>query len=323
MHVLPVLIVLIFLFLCRSTKFTHSPREIIALLLASLWAWVGPILIWDYERYVLPQFARDCKGVVADRQQRDLIMKAVYTNIYALRFSRYFIPIWILFVVAGFFAANQFVRGFGIMGYRDVFWWLFFLGVGFISFYTSLGFCLAHKTLYLTSLVARTKLDEDIYHPDGIFGLSFIGEFAFKTAAMFFSGWLFAPLILMSLDAHTVGQYLTSIQVLLLAIYFLSTIAYFFVPLYMIHSKIMKEKVIRTRGLYHLVNVFSKTAEMDHAEETIRKFTFTKKIIDEVRSIPNWPLRLDTGLKFMLTSIFIPTLAGALSAILKANWGTP
>jgi hypothetical protein len=323
LHLLPVFVVLGLLFFLRSSELTRSPREVMALLLASFWAWVGPVLVWDYEKYVLPQFARDSKRVVAGRKQYDLIMRSVYKNVYALKFCRYFTPIWMLFVIAGFLAADQFVHGFGIHGYKDYFWWFFFVGVGFFSFYTSLGFCFAHKTLHLTNLIAQARLDKDIYHPDGVFGLSFIGEFAFKTAAMFFSGWLFAPLILMSVSANTIGQYLASIQVLLLIIYFLFTVVYFFMPLYVIHSKIMKEKVIRTRELYRLVNIFSKSLESDQPEDMTKKYTFVKTIIDEVRSIPNWPLRVDTALKFTLTSIFIPVIAGTLSAILKANWGAP
>jgi hypothetical protein len=46
LHLFPVAFVLILLFLLRSAEIKHTKREVFALLLASLWAWLGPVLIW-------------------------------------------------------------------------------------------------------------------------------------------------------------------------------------------------------------------------------------------------------------------------------------
>jgi hypothetical protein len=175
----------------------------------------------------------------------------------------------------------------------------------------------------LTRLIAQARLDEKVYHRDGIFGLSFIGEFAFKTAAMFFSGWLFAPLILLSVNYRNFFQYFTSIQSLLLLTYFCFTAASFLIPIYIIHYKILREKMLRAAPYYQAANRLAKSLRIKIAEEKLKRFDFSKKMIDEIRAIPNWPLRLDTALKFMATSILFPTIAAALSAILKSRVGGP
>jgi hypothetical protein len=317
LHLLPVVLVLAFVFLFRSPEITHSKKEIITLFLAATWVWIGPVLIWYYERYVLPQFARDCKKIIVDPINYEAVRRAAYENVYKLRFSRYFIPIWVAIVALTFYSAENYLRGFGLRDHNDVLWWIILFGVALIAGYSSLGFCLAYKALCLTQLVARARLDRNIYHADGILGLSFIGEFSFKTSAMFFSGWLFAPLLILSTKSNTLWGYLTSVQISLIATYFLFTVIYFLAPIYLIHYKILKEKALRADTYYQSLNNLLAKSVAGQTDEESKRFKFLKRIIEEVRAIPNWPLRLDTAVKFGATSVSIPTLVSAFSAILK------
>lgn len=319
LHLAPVIAVIGVVLYVRSPDVTHSLKEKLALLLAASWVSVGPALIWYYERCILPQFAWDCHRIVASRSAFRTIRQAVYSNIYELRFCRLFTPAWMLFVFLTFLVANPFISGFGVRGHTDTLWWIVAAGVLLISYYTSLGFCLAHKAVYLTRLVAKSKLQQDLYYSDGVFGLSFIGEFAFKTTVMFFSGWLFAPLIVMSANVHNITGYLTSTQNILLLTYFVFTGVYFVRPLSIIHHKIVREKRSRSRRIYVEANQLATAENPPDVDALQKRMDFLRKILEDLRTIPNWPLRLDTAVKFVVTSVFIPIFAGVLSAFLKGK----
>jgi uncharacterized Tic20 family protein len=321
LHCLPVAAGIVVLFSLRHSAVTHPLREVIALLLAAIWSWLGPVLIWYYERHTLPAFERQCRRIVAHPHDLETIHHAVYSNIFALNFARIFTPVWVLIVVFAFANVSDFVQGFGVFGWRDPFWWVLLVGVALIAYYTSVGFSLSYKAFQLTRMVAASKLDSRIFHPDGVFGLSFIGDFAFLTAAMFFSGWLFAPLLFFSAGPRSFIEYLTSTPVLLLVILFAFTIFSFLMPIYTIHSKILREKMLRSHSIYEAANDTAGAPLDAVAEDRVRRFDFAKRLIDEVQAIPNWPLRLDTALKFMLTSILVPALATAVAAVLKAKTG--
>jgi hypothetical protein len=322
LHLFPVAFVLILLFLLRSAEIKHTKREVFALLLASLWAWLGPVLIWYYERFTVPYFVRKCKRIITDIGQYNIIRDKAYSNIMSLKFTRVFVPVWIVLVSIAFIRASAFISGYGIRGINDYFWWIIFLGVALMAYYTSLGFCFTYKTILLTMLVGKSKLDSNIYHQDGVFGLSFIGDFAFKTAMMFFSGWLFAPLMILSGSSYGSSiDDLRSMRLLLLIMYTVYTIASFMIPIYIIHDKSLREKSNRASSYLLLANRLAKALEVRLSEPQLKKFEFCKRMIEDIRLMPSWPLRLDTGLKFMITSIVVPILAAVLTAFLKTYAG--
>lgn len=323
LHFFPVLLVLILLFTFRASEIRHSGKDVVALLLAATWAWLGPVLIWYYEKVTLPRFAKSCRAIVADTQGYKTLRHTLCGNIYDLDFCKYFTPIWILAAAAAFISANDFVTGFGVSGYRDIFWWAIFLGVVLIAYYTSLGFCFSYKAFLLTRIISRARLDRHIYHVDGVFGLSFIGDFAFTTAAMFFSGWVFAPLVFFSVNQKSLWQYFYSTPAMLLEVFFIFTVLSFIVPIYVIHYKIIREKSIRSTSFYKIANELTDIRNDPISEDHLKKFDFARKLIGEVQAIPNWPLRLDTAVKFSLVSIFVPVLAAAITAFLKVKVGAP
>jgi len=247
----------------------------------------------------------------------------LYGNIYDLTFNRWFTPIWILAAAAAFIGARKFVFGFGVSGYGDIFWWILFLGVILVAYYTSLGFCLSYKAYVLTTMISRARLDQRIYHPDGVFGLSFIGDFAFTTAAMFLSGWIFAPLVYFSGSASSGWRYFYSTPAFLLEVFFIFTLLSFVIPIYIVHYKILKEKKIHSVILYKIANELTNIPHESFSEDHLKKFDFARKLIDEIKAMPNWPLRLDTALKFSLVSIVVPVLAAIITALIKAEAGGP
>jgi len=195
---------------------------------------------------------------------------------------------------SAYISAGDFIAAYGVKRFHDPFWWVVFLGVLLIAYYTSLGFCFSYKAYCLTKIVSRSHLDKKLFHSDGVFGLSFVGDFSFTTAAMFFSGWLFAPLVIFSAGRVGFWQYFYSTPVILLEVFFI-TIFLFLIPLYVIHYKILDEKAVRSTGFYTVTNELSTIPRNTISEDHLKKFDFARKLISEVEAIPNWPLRIDTG----------------------------
>jgi hypothetical protein len=145
-------------------------------------------------------------------------------------------------LAAGYWASLPFVAN--LIGNNELFEdWLFYVlsvGVLLIGYYTSIGFCYAFKTVYITSLLVKCQLKNNIYCHDGVLGLSCVGDLAFQTSLMFCTGWLFAPLIIL-IGQHN-GKTALLISYLLLFTYFISTIVTFMAPVYLIHWKLYQSK---------------------------------------------------------------------------------
>lgn len=82
-------------------------------------------------------------------------------------------------------------------------------------------------------MLVRCELNENLYHPDGFLGLSFIGNLAFEISLMLCSGWLFAPLII--INTHRIGY-------LLLSIYMTFTVVSLAIPISLVHTRLIKIK---------------------------------------------------------------------------------
>lgn len=315
LHIAPVLVVIGLLLWVRSNRIAQSKEELATLFLAASWVFVGPALIWFYERYTLPEFDLKSRHVVKTPVQQDRIRRCVYSSIYDFRFCRLFTPIWILVVLFGFYGSRAYIFDLGIEGYYDYFFWIVTVGVALVAYYTSIGFCFAYKAICLTNIVASSELERKVYHKDEDFGLSFVGDFAFRTALMFFSGWLFAPLIV-TIGLHGPHHDYT-IPAILLGIYFIYTILSFFIPIYTIHKKILSEKLAIANQYHNDLNTLVELLSSQWSDSEAKRYDFYKKVLDDIRALPNWPLKLDVTLKLASTTVLSPALAAIISGVLK------
>lgn len=315
LHALAVLGTLSVFFFLRVDQVTHGYGEIAALIVAMCWSFIGPALIWHYERYTIPLFALQCKKVFMSDQQFLEMRKMAYSNLYALTLCRYITSVWIVSVIYAFYRSREFVLNFGISGANDPFLWIMLIGTVLFAYYTSIGFCFSYKAYKLTQLVSRADLDERIFHQDEVLGLSFVGEFAFKTAAMFFSGWLFAPLVFLAGYRNAQTDYF--VPALLLGIYLVFTVAAFFAPIYLVHQKILKEKAHLAKGYYEIANLASQQLIHTWSETDAIKLRHSKEMLSDIKSISNWPLNLGMLVKFSASSLIFPALAAILTTYIK------
>jgi hypothetical protein len=223
--------------------------------------------------------------------------------------------IWMTAALALFLSAQKVLRGLGVGGQNDLFFWVIGIGVVLVAFYTSIGFCLAYKAMILVRKLANLKFKSPLYRGDGAFGLSFVGRFAFQTAWMFFSGWLFAPLIIFSGWQDSVTSYFgVGVPV---ATYFIFTVTVFLVPVYIVHNRMLREKIRLSERYSIEANHLIEWLKTDITEQHIKRFEFVKEIINQIRTLPDWPVSSEISIRFIITSILMPIIVAIISAGLR------
>jgi len=170
-----VIIVLSALYYYRQVTLHQNIGYFIALILACAWIWLGPILIWYYERYTLPRFSQQCKDLIADPGQRREINQIVYSNVHADTIGQAITVVWMSAALSIFLASLQILARLGVRGEQDPFFWIIGVGAVLVSFYTSIGFCLAYKGIRLVYKLSKATYQDTLYRDDGMFGLSFVG----------------------------------------------------------------------------------------------------------------------------------------------------
>jgi hypothetical protein len=319
LHVFPVILLLLYIYFRRLNSWALSGSESIALLLACSWTFVGPQLIWYYETVSIRKFVVKYRHLIEYKMETKALRRALYSSIYEMRINVVFTTFWVCVLAAGYWSSLTFVAK--LIGNNELFRdWLFYVlsfGVLLISYYTSIGFCYAFKTVYITLLLAKCKLNNNIYYHDGVFGLSCVGNLAFQTSLMFSTGWLFAPLIIL-IGQHN-GNTALMITYLMLFTYFMSTVVTFMIPVYLIHWKLYESKEILIKNFYVSANRAYSNNISKWSEASQKQFDFYEKAYARIRSIPSWPLNFDATLKLLTTSILVPTLVGLVSVYLKGT----
>lgn len=159
-----------------------------AVLLAAL-----PSMIWYYDVCVLTRFAGRMTARVGDE---DVLVECAET--FDRRFANWYPAValpWIGLLFVVLLGSIPTLEAQGIGGPSEPLFWtvaVFFLWGGLL---TGIGFHGALVTVsYIATLVDRTRLRIDPYHPDKLGGLSAVGYFAIRTTLLLSSGALLLPL---------------------------------------------------------------------------------------------------------------------------------
>ncbi len=310
LHLIPVIVGLLTLFYFRQGQLTHSMTEINALWLAGTWAWVGPSLIWYYERYTVPIFYKHCRRLIKNDSLRCSVRKLVYSNIFSMPICRAISILWVSIVFIGYLLAIEFVKGFGISGYDDWLWWILSMGVLLYGYYSSIGFCYIYKTILLTKKVNVSGLENRVYHRDGVFGFSFIGNFALNTSMMFLSGIFIVPLVLLIGNHGQIYEYIVALT--LIGLYVLIIAFAFCYPIMIIRKKLILEKENLSQSYCAVANQLIGKLNGDFTNTNYCRYSFYRKLITDLHAVGEWPLKLDVTIKFLSISIIFPFFVGIL-----------
>lgn len=314
LHSIPVAIGLTFLLISRAADYRHGWVERVALLVTASWSFIGPALIWYYERRTLPSFLCECRKAIREKSSFRSIRTQVYSNVYSRPVCIAISTLWIALTLVGFLRVTNFVNGFGLSGPRDWLWWVILSAVILYAYYSSLGFCFIYKTITLTRLVVVSDMDTKMYNEDGVFGFSFIGDFALRTNLMFQSGIVFVPLIL--LVAQQKNSQDIAVPIVLIGIYIFFTVVSFAYPIYNVHRKIVAEKRRVIRRYLDVSNDLVKQIERSFSLHDYHVFLYYKGIASDIYSMREWPLNVDAFARFTLYAIIIPITVTIVAALL-------
>lgn len=245
----PAISLLSLFFWIRRDSITCESSTLIFVYIASMWIWLGPYLVWRYEQVILNRHWRLIKKVKQNRSQY-LDYRRKYKGGLArnTRLSLALLLGWIALVVAAFLGSFQFMSGLGVQDpYKDIWWYVWILGVSLYAYITGLGLLGVSRTVLLSKDLLNIDVALRPYHPDGHGGLACLSSLLIETTVIFSSGSLFVPILLdLGQSLHNWGGLLALTLVL---VYSVAIASSFFVPALFIYRKVTKEIAFRAEQL--------------------------------------------------------------------------
>jgi hypothetical protein len=237
MHGFLVFFTIVWIYFFRLKESKDSFDIMLPLFFVLAWVMIGPVLIWHYERFLIPLFLRNCKKFVNARAQYEVIRSIAYTPLHKDLVYISLIAIWMCLIVFGVYQNQNFVYKLGVTGTTDWIFPVLIIGAVIVGYYGSIGLCLQLKTFRCVLVCARATSLAGIHSHDKIFGLSYVKDFLNKSTMFLLSGWLFAPMLIML--ARDNDSY--SSVIILLTFYFILTMIAYFVPNHFVNLRIIGE----------------------------------------------------------------------------------
>lgn len=303
---LPVFSVILYMFIERRPYGTNPIEAYISLSLIGVWSFAFAFLVEKYERKAILRFLKDYKKFIGIGHGYQTVRRKALEKISGKR--GYFMIKFIVIssVIFGYVMADEITTGFAIIYYRDFLWWILFFGAGLYGYYTSIGVCLAFKTIQICRCIDLSAEKMSIYRFDRRYGLSFVGIFSLRTTLPLITGWLLAPIVYMSIMLDKDMPNYPAI--FLIIAYFIFVLVTFFYPIFLIRAqiKMIKETQGRdvNRTLRELLDEFS--------QENFQKFLIYRAMREDIFHAQEWPLDIDTLTKFVFTNVTIPLIVGLL-----------
>ena len=292
-----------------------------SILLACSWLFVGPQLIWFYESVAIRRCVKFTRRLRLKKTDAKNINDVARKWLYSDRFNVFFTASFCAVVLWSYISNDDFILR--AIGYDDHGNWIYIsvsLGVMLASYYASIGFCFSFRTAMIASAIAKSEIKINMYSTDGLSEFKFLGRFIFQTSLMFNSGWLFMPsMITMSRYSTSVNSYLS--LYLLTFMFIASGFTGFIYPIIILHRKLINMKEQYISKFQKDANKTLINATLHRSEEANKHFDFYEKLYLRIRSIPTWPLSVDTALRLILTSVLIPLIVALLSAQLRNGIG--
>ena len=171
----------------------QTSRYVISHLLVITIGFLGPGLIWYWDRIVFRKFVEDVSGLTPETDE--LTRLAAH---YSWLFRRHY---WIFSIglVSLFFAIvidnMAYFRTLGMGGFENLSFWVFMLTGVTWGAVTGIGFHMAIVAVLFIRAFGRLELVIEPLHPDGLGGLSAIGSFAIWTTMLISIGSLGFPYV--------------------------------------------------------------------------------------------------------------------------------
>lgn len=165
---------------------------LVAHVLATAVPFLGPAAIWYWDARVFPRFVEETADLVTDS---DAVhgLGARYKRIFASRWHTFAVP-WTALVVCLIALNVEYFRTLGLSGVSDPAYVVYLLFAAWWGLVTGIGFHGAITATRAIRAVGQLELQVDPLHPDGLGGLSSVGNLAIWTTMLISLGSLTLPL---------------------------------------------------------------------------------------------------------------------------------
>lgn len=317
LHAIPVILVCVWVALRRSNDVHASVGEVAAIWVTSSWCVIGPALIWTYERRTLPRFRRSARRYLGAGTQFDQLRQILLTSPLAEPQARGIMLIWMPLVFAGIVSSAQYLSNFGLYGYRDPLFWIVVFGVMYVAAYAGIGISFMVRSVKIIRHVACSQVQPNVYAGDGTLGLSFLGGFALSTNLMYLSGWLFMPALFVSVQ-HTSGSSVWITHTLLAVGYAAVCLVGFFWAINIVHRRIESIKCVLAEAYGARASECAAVILRGYSKKAAEEFDGVRAAYHDVRSINDWPLSMDSLVRFIVSVVLFPLIVN----ILGVWWAT-
>lgn len=203
-----------------------SPTYLFSLGALLLVAGIAPYLIWYYDMQLFSTFLEEVEFLLANQSLPEQIgerYRGLIANWWWPPAIAAAIPIPILMVFG-----QPFLQQRGLFGATDPLFWAVFTVLLWIGVIVGIGFLLVAVTFLVIRDISAELLRIDPMHPDGLGGMTIIGQFAIRTTALFSLGALLLPLQLQY--AAIVGPTATTLIYVMAGVYGLFIAGSFLYP---------------------------------------------------------------------------------------------
>ena len=219
----------------RSESVAASSSQVVSLLLALSWIWIGAASMYYHERTVLAEFR---KGLAKILHRPDHVGDLVGVSRPA---QTAVTAAWTVTVMISYWIVRPFMEAvFGFRGPTDPLYLLSVLGILYASLLSATGFAGALDAYGLVrEACRRERLIVNPYDPDKLGGMSVFGNLTIRTTALLSTGALFVPALLMVTrqvaPSASLGVYVT------IVFYSLAILLSFLAPNYLVARKARQE----------------------------------------------------------------------------------
>lgn len=289
--------VLFALYYSRGFSAATTDIDLISLITAHFWAYIGPPLIWYHEAVAQRVFYRKIKNIIEDPAMSEKISNILFSKLNSMKWIRNFRYAWIAVALVAYAYYDGFYKKFGITGWDDL--WFYFIGFGvwILAMYTSIGVGRVLTSIHCVSILTISELRNRHYHRDNSLGLSFVTSFTGITAALFASGVLFFPLMFVLSQNGGIFGRVMSFGLIGISVLFVFLI--YFVPVLLMAKKISLEKGKVLTGLYEKITTAERAYFDNDTQKNFNKFMFYNALRENVKSTNKYLLGTDVIVKFL------------------------
>jgi len=300
---------LIFIIFCVLRYEYITMGFLIAYVMSMIWLNLGPFLIWHYDQRLQPDFFNKVSDIVTD-QERLNALATKYGNLFRKKFWILTVPWTLIIACVWATSLNGLSLEGGILGLRDIFYWLWFAIIILIAIISSIGFWGVLTTILAIRGVSKEKsLRLDPLHPDKMGGLSTVGSYAIGTTLLFSSGSLYLPLGFQLASGSELATSFVYLAALLFSAFILLS---FLGPTLIVHQR---AKSIRNAVMSKLREKYTEQSQaLDVNDENSTAASISYLQLNRIRSeyldyqnIKLYPFEMGILVK-LITSVVLPII---------------